>query len=65
MSLTSLLRDRHTPVREFFEHRLPNLKGFQARWRECGPPQIQSPPGAGPPGTIGTAFDYRLRYFYS
>lgn len=64
MSLTSLLRERHTPVREFVESRLPNLKGFQAEWRECGPIQIASPPEAGSAGTIGTAFDYRLRYFF-
>ena len=64
MSLTSLLRERHTPVREFFESRLPNLKGLQTRWRECGSTRIVSPTGAGPAGTIGTAFDYRLRYFF-
>lgn len=64
MSLTSLLDDRQGPVREFFESRLPNLKSLQARWRACGTPQIVPPPGAGSPGTIGTAFDYRLRYFF-
>ncbi len=63
VSLTSQLGQRRNPLREFFEARMPNLKGVQARWRECGPAGI-APLGA-PPGTMGMAFDYRLRYLFA
>lgn len=49
----------------FFEEHLPNLKGVQEEWRLLGSPTIFSPQGCGSPGTIGTAFDYRLRYFFT
>lgn len=64
MSLTRLLDDRRSPVREWFEDRLPNLKPFQAAWRQAGTPTIPAREGANP-GTVGTAFDYRLRYLFT
>jgi hypothetical protein len=65
VSLSRLLRDRRGPVRAFFEQRLPNLQGVHEQWRLLGPPTVLSPPGCSSSGTIGTAFDYRLRYFFT
>lgn len=64
VSLTRLIDDRHGPVREFFEQRLPDLRTFRDRWRAAGPPTLL-PVGANPPwGILGAAIDYRIRYFF-
>ena len=66
MSLTSALEDRNSTVREFFEERFPNTKkvigekNSQLRRVETiRPPEEVSRDAL---GTIGTAFDYRMRY---
>lgn len=60
-----LIDDRRGPVREWFEAELPNLKPMQSDWKAAGVPVVL-PDGVsvGLLGVIGTAFDYRLRYFY-
>lgn len=63
MSLTSVLNDVNGPVRRWFEARLPNLKPMQLAWRAAGPPVDLCPEGV-KPDVVGTAFDYRLRYFF-
>lgn len=63
MSLVGILKQRHSPVRCWFEERLPNLKPLQAAWRGAGRPTIVCPNGVDR-GTVGTAFDYRLRYLF-
>jgi hypothetical protein len=64
VSLTKLIDDRHGPVREFFEERLPDLRSFRARWRAAGPPTIL-PAGDKPAwGVLGAAIDYRIRYLF-
>lgn len=64
MSLTKHLADPHSPVRRFFEERLPNVAGLQERYRDGWDVTI-SPRGYRPTsGTIGIALDYRLRYYF-
>lgn len=64
MSLTSLLRDRRAPLRDWFETTLPNVKPIAEQWKQLGVPTIV-PEGERPPwGPLGTAIDYRIRYFF-
>jgi hypothetical protein len=67
MSLTSHLKNKQSPVRQFIHDRFPNtraltkeasavLKGAKTT-RPDGPEKI--------PSTIGGAIDYRARYFFS
>src|SRR5262245_54362920 len=64
VSLTSLIDDRHGPVREWFEERLPDLSTFRARWRAAGPPTILPACDRPPWGVLGGAIDYRVRYLF-
>ena len=65
MSLTGELRKKDSPVTRWFTDRLPNTKPISKAWYE----QVKPVPIARPkadlriPGTVGTAFDYRLRYY--
>lgn len=53
------------PLREWFEETLPNLKPVTEQWKALGPPTIL-PDGERPPwGPLGTAIDYRVRYFFA
>jgi hypothetical protein len=63
-SLTSLLEDRHAPVREFFERRLPNVRLMQDQWRAGGPCTVL-PATPVSWGLVGAAFDYRMRYLFT
>lgn len=65
MSLTSLIEARHSPLREWFEETLPNLTSLQQAWRAAGPITLE-PVGVERRalGTVGTAFDYRIRYSF-
>jgi hypothetical protein len=64
MSLTSMLGDRHGPLREWFEERLPDLRPMQTAYRAAGTVSLV-PSGVIPYGTVGTAFDYRVRYYFA
>jgi len=63
MSLTSLLRPGQ-PLKTWFETSYPNIKFMQSAWRSAGPPELLAPEG-GNAGLVGTAFDYRLRFFFA
>ena len=64
MALTHELDRKDSPVRRWFDERLPNAKPISKEWNE----KVRPVPIARPetderiPGTVGTAFDYRLRY---
>lgn len=69
MSLTSALENRKGAVAEFFANRFPNVRPMQREFRGqmTGRPVIR-PSATGnavPWGTIGTAIDYRLRYYFA
>ena len=67
LSLTSELRKRDGAVRGFFEARFPELGGLRGKWNEViGGIEPVTPKGPGRPpySTIGTAFDYRLRFAF-
>ncbi|MDQ2728446.1 MAG: hypothetical protein M3Y91_11420 [Actinomycetota bacterium] len=64
MSLTSLLDDRHGPVREWFEARFPDLRPMQRRWKDAGAVTVHSDVATGALGQVGAAFDYRLRFWF-
>jgi hypothetical protein len=64
VSLTAELDKKDSPVRRWFNEWLPNAKPISTEWNA----RVKSVPIARPetdqrvPGTVGTAFDYRLRY---
>ena len=66
MSLTSHLKQPQSPVRRFLLESFPNTGALvgQARKQLIGIPTIR-PDGSIPYGTIGTALDYRLRYYFA
>lgn len=74
MSLTTELRDRASPVTRFFMEHFPNIRPIQKAWRRkvAGSKTLHPHfPTKGrryerpPYNTIGTALDYRLRYYFS
>ncbi|MBI3648454.1 MAG: hypothetical protein HY240_06890 [Actinobacteria bacterium] len=67
MSLTSALADTKGPVSRFFVEHFPEVRTLQQEWRQrmtgvrtARPPEDLRPPW----GTIGTAFDYRVRFYF-
>ena len=66
MSLTSHIKDVDSPIRHWLDSSLPNLGEALKTLRADMPPDLDARtirPGAGvPPGTLGTAIDYRIRY---
>ena len=69
MSLTSELRDPRSPVTRFLDEQFPpeRIKPLSKSWYEIvKPAAVVRPDMENPPwGTIGTAFDYRVRYFWA
>ncbi len=65
MSLTSNLKDTHSRVRRFMEEEFPEARSFiQFAGTKVKDADTLRPTGKVPYGTIGTAFDYRLRYYF-
>lgn len=66
VSLTSLLSDRDSHVRQFFANWLPNFNPILQDWRKQvnGASTIQ-PSMKIPWKTMGTALDYRLCYYFA
>ena len=66
MSLTSVLDDRKSKVRALFEERFPNTREIvretNALLRRA---ETIRPNGTVPFATLGTAFDYRMRYHFA
>ena len=66
MSMTSVLKDRNSKTRAFFEERFPVTKGIireiNASLRDA---KTIRPTEKVPYRTLGTAFDYRMRYHLS
>lgn len=63
--LTGHLGDRKSPVRRFFEERLPNTLDVVADTnRRLGGAETIAPDGEIEASAIGTAFDYRARYYF-
>ncbi len=69
MSLTSQLADPQSPVTRFLDEQFPpeRIRPISKSWYELvKPTSVVRPDMENPPwGTIGTAFDYRLRYFWA
>ena len=65
MSLTGHFKDKNSPIRTFLRDQFPDTRTFlkdpRSRLREG---DMIRPDGDIPFGTIGTAFDYRLRYYF-
>lgn len=64
MALTHELDRKDSPVRHWFEQWLPNAKPISQEWnaRVKSAPTLRPATDLRVPGTVGTAFDYRLRY---
>jgi hypothetical protein len=68
MSLTSRLEDTKSAVRLFMDASFPNVRPVYAEARPDiakGAAYTLKPAGDVPWGTIGTALDYRLRYYFA
>lgn len=66
MSLSSHLRNKNSPIRDFIRSQFPNTKEFleeDRRWIKNVP--VILPDAELPLNTIGTAIDYRIRYYFS
>ena len=65
MSLTSQLDNSSSPIRKFLEERSPNTRAVtseaNAQFRKV---ETIRPSEPVPWGTMGTAFDYRARYYF-
>ncbi len=67
LSLSSELARRDGTVRGFLEAHFPEMGGLRERWNEAVggiQPVTPNQPGRPPYSTIGTAFDYRLRFAF-
>ena len=67
MSLTSALADTKGPVARFFVEHFPEVRPLQQEWRQrmTGARTTRPPEDLHPPwSTIGTAFDYRVRFYF-
>lgn len=65
MSLTSHLKDSNSTVRKFMRERFPNTRRVMALSRgRMGNLPTRSPNGTVPWTLIGTALDYRLRFYF-
>jgi hypothetical protein len=65
MSLTAELEKKDSPVTHWFNEWLPNAKPLSKGWNaQVKPvPIIRPDTDQHVPGTVGTAFDYRVRYY--
>lgn len=65
MSLTAELDKKDSPVTRWFNEWLPNAKPLSKEWnaRVKAVPIVRPETDQRVPGTVGTAFDYRLRYY--
>ncbi len=65
MSLTRYLKNSSSPIRKFLKDSFPNTRSFlaDARKEVRAAPTIESDQPV-PWGTIGTALDYRIRYYF-
>lgn len=60
MSLTSLIADKSSSFSVFLREEFPSLKSAQSRYLN-GAPGLKFPPSSANPGTVGTAYDWRVR----
>jgi hypothetical protein len=60
-SLTAALEDKASPLRRHLDERYPNKATLQAEYRDAAGPLLV-PSGEANPGTLGTAFDYVIRF---
>lgn len=60
-SLTAALSDRNSPARLFIQERFGRWQDLQARYRESVGP-LAVPGGQANPATIGSAFDWMVRF---
>ncbi|MFG3689561.1 hypothetical protein [Micromonospora sp. NPDC047740] len=60
-SLTAALSDRNSPTRSFIQERFGRWQDLQARYREAIAP-LAVPGGQANPATIGSAFDWMVRF---
>ncbi len=60
-NLTSAVKDKDSPLRQYLDRRFPNTRPLQAAYRqECGPLLVDG--GDAVPGTLGAAFDFMIRF---
>jgi hypothetical protein len=62
MSLTYYLGEKDSELSRFFEATFPNREELLTRYRLDSPPLSVAPPVGTNPGTVGTAFDFLVRF---
>ena len=69
LSLTAHLGEKKSPVRQYFDEAFPKTRGFpkEMRARLSGAAMIEPPADMSPGelGLVGTALDYRIRYYFA
>jgi hypothetical protein len=60
-NLTSAVKDKDSPLRQYLNRRFPNTRPLQADYKQqCGALLVDS--GEANPGTLGAAFDFMVRF---
>jgi hypothetical protein len=67
MSLTAELDKKDSPIRRWFDEHVVDVKPISEEWNAAVKvaPLIRPITDRRIPGTVGTAFDYRLRYWFA
>jgi len=67
VSLTGELDKKDSPITRWFSERVTNIKPISEEWNAAvrSVPLIRPETDRRIPGTVGTAFDYRLRYWFA
>lgn len=60
-NLSAAIRDKQSPLRKWLSEELPNTRVIQAEYRADEPPIIVAG-GDANPGTLGSAFDFAMRF---
>jgi hypothetical protein len=62
MSLTGFLARPESELSQFFESAFPRREAFLKRYGQTSPPLVVEPREGANPGTVGTAFDFLVRF---
>ncbi|MGT2462947.1 hypothetical protein [Sinomonas atrocyanea] len=60
-NLTSAVADKSSPLRQYFDQRFPNARPLQKDYRSRAG-ELRVPGGTANGGTLGAAFDFRMRF---
>lgn len=63
-SVTELVRDPASPVRQFFDRDLGDIEVVRRRWSQSATPRLKPTAAYEARSAIGLTFEYRFKYFF-